>query len=82
MGECKKNDGCLCFDSGAECDPDLCHNCFSIDILIHRREGPKACRNNEILFQLVPKTIIGDSTINAGYGLFIVDPVDAGDMVI
>ena len=91
-----KDEDCICWNNGAECDPDICIGCFHLNdrglCMKARKNRDIHCRNNEIFFKstvvdrkydlYVQKTVIGNSKICKGYGLFLVEPVDKYDMII
>ena len=84
-GPCFEDDRCACYQSGRECDPDLCGGCGACevvdpvnkhsDIILHGR-----CRNCSIQRGLPKQTLLGDSGVH-GLGLYACEDIGEHDFV-
>jgi hypothetical protein len=66
-GETCETNKCLCFSKKLECEPGLCHNCFTNE----NQPKKNKCRNDQILRKQSKKILVGISNIpGAGLGAF------------
>ncbi|EGP88029.1 ESC/E(Z) complex protein, partial [Zymoseptoria tritici IPO323] len=82
---CFEDARCACFQSGRECDPDLCGECGVCDILdpVHRHDDrilQARCRNASIQRGVPKHTILGDSGVH-GLGLYACEDIRAHEYV-
>ncbi|KJX98894.1 hypothetical protein TI39_contig384g00013 [Zymoseptoria brevis] len=82
---CFEDARCACFQSGRECDPDLCGDCGVCDILnpVHRHDDrilQARCRNASIQRGVPKHTILGDSGVH-GLGLYACEDIRAHEYV-
>jgi hypothetical protein len=84
-GPCFEDDRCACYQSGRECDPDLCGGCGACEVvdpvnkhsdsILHGR-----CRNCSIQRGLPKQTLLGDSGVH-GLGLYACEDIREHDFV-
>ena len=84
-GPCFEDERCACYQSGRECDPDLCGGCGACEVvdpvnkhddsILHGR-----CRNCSIQRGLPKQTLLGDSGVH-GLGLYACEEIREHDFV-
>lgn len=70
---CFEDDRCACYQTGRECDPDLCGTCGVADVLDPSKADGQ-CRNANIQRRKPKHTLLGDSTVHE-LGLFACEKI-------
>jgi hypothetical protein len=84
-GPCFEDERCACYQSGRECDPDLCGGCGACEVVdpINKYDDsiPQGrCRNCSIQRGVPKQTLLGDSGVH-GLGLYACEDIRENDFV-
>lgn len=71
---CCSSKACLCYDSGRECDPDVCTSCGADNA------ESKSCLNVAIQRELSKSLSVKPSSVH-GWGAFAEETVEKGDFI-
>jgi len=73
---------CKCHANNRECDPDLCACCFRASLQdLKEMTGKQKCLNMDMTLGRQKKTILGNSLICPGFGLFAGEDIQKGDFI-
>ena len=84
-GPCFEDERCACYQSGRECDPDLCGDCGACEVIDPVNTGDDSvlagrCRNCSIQRGVPKQTLLGDSGVH-GLGLYACEDIREHDFV-
>ena len=84
-GPCFEDERCACYQSGRECDPDLCGDCGACEVIDPVNKNDDSilagrCRNCSIQRGVPKQTLLGDSGVH-GLGLYACEDIREHDFV-